>query len=179
MSGRLVTKRYAQALYEVAEEKGVMADVEADIAFIDTLMSNREIRNFCLKSSSSDNARREFAKIALYPHLTSELTKSFVRTVIENGREALFPFLNEAFQEISDAKEGIVTVIAEFAEKADKKLTDEIKTKMEKRLGCGIKIKEEINTDIIKGFRLMWNGRLIDDSVAGKVRKLRTALLNS
>jgi F0F1-type ATP synthase delta subunit len=89
---------------------------------------------------------------------------------------AVLPLLSEAFEEILVAKSGVVAVEAVFASEPDAELLKEIATKMRTRVGGEVKVRTRLDGRLIKGFRLLWNSRLIDRSVAGGVRDMRLAL---
>ena len=176
MSGMMVTKRYALALYEVAESADKLDEVRKDIQFIASLMKEQQIRDFCRRTSSTPESRTEFMKIAILPYISSELTANFIKTVVKNSREDLLPLLPEAFREISDKKNGIVTVQADFAAEPDPGIVEKIKNKMHKRLGCEVRISTAVRPEIIKGFRIIWQNMLVDCSIAGRVRQMRQIL---
>jgi len=172
----MVTKRYALALYEVANSAEKLDEVRKDIRFIASLMKEKQIRNFCIRTSTTPESRAEFIKTAFLPYLKSEITGNFMKTIVKNSREALLPFLPEAFREISDEKNGIITILADFAAEPDPEIVKEIKNRMHKKLGCEVRITTGIRPEIIKGFRVIWKNRLIDSSIAGGVRQMRQIL---
>jgi F-type H+-transporting ATPase subunit delta len=176
MNGTRVAKRYAKALHEAAESAGDLEAVAKDVRFVAALMELREIRAFCSRPSLSRDAARKFAETALFPGIRSEKTLNFVKTVLANGRLAVLPLLSEAFEEILVAKSGVVAVEAVFASEPDAELLKEIATKMRTRVGGEVKVRTRLDGRLIKGFRLLWNSRLIDRSVAGGVRDMRLAL---
>lgn len=176
MNGQNLTKRYARALYEVSESEGD-TNVAKDVAYISGLMENREIRNFCIKDTFSAKSRREFAEIAIFPGMKSKLSGNFVNTVLKNDRIGIFPFLAEAFREIDDEYKGVTTVFAEFANTPEADIVKQIVKKMESKIVRQIRVEMSIKPELLKGFRVIWNNRLIDNSFVGRLRSLRKVLL--
>jgi len=174
--GTRVAKRYAKALYEAAETAGTLDAVKKDLQNIDSLMENREIRDFCKRPSTSRHAARQFAETALFPNIRTSEAKNLLDIVLKNTRLALLPLLKEAFEEISDAKTGVVSVDAVFASEPDEKLLNQVEKKMRERVGGTIRLRARTDKRLIRGFRILWNSRLIDRSVAGGVRDMRLAL---
>ena len=179
MSGRLLVKRYALALYEVAEVKNQLQEIETDILSLVELMQEKEIRAFCLKGSLSRNSVKLFMELGLLPVMKNQLMKNFLMTVIENGRQALLPFLYDAFFEVKDIKNGITSVLVEFAFEPDKKILEHLKAKMTKKLASDVNLRYQVDKDALKGFRVFWNNRLIDRTAKGRIRQLRQALLKT
>jgi F-type H+-transporting ATPase subunit delta len=179
MSGRLLVKRYALALYEAAEEKNQLDEIEADILSLAELMKVPEIRDYCLKVSVSSKAVGQFIKLGLLPVIKNDLMCNFLMTVRYNSRQALLPFLEEAFFEVKDSKCGITPVLVEFACEPDTAILELIKIKMSKKLGCPINLSYKIDKGALKGFRCFWKNHLIDRTARGRIRQLRHALLNN
>ena len=179
MSGRLLVKRYALALYEVAEAENQLDAIETDILSLVELMQEVEIKAFCLKGSLSRNSIKLFMELGLLPVMKNQLMKNFLMTVLDNGRQALLPFLHDAFFEVKDIKNGITSVLIEFAFEPDKKILEHIKAKMTKKLACDVNIHYQVDSDALKGFRIFWNNRLIDRTAKGRIRQLRQALLRT
>lgn len=179
MSTLSVIKRYALALYEVAEEKGELAAVSSDILFVNKLVrESDEIRSFVARKELSNQAMDTFAQTALYPHL-SPLTADFIRTVVRNRRLAILPYLHEAFTDLQDVKQGRVKVVFETAQEPEHELVESVKQKLSERLAKDPVVEVVHEPKLLKGFRLIWENRLIDMSLAGRVRALRKIMKRS
>ena len=179
MSGRLIVKRYALALYEVAEGENQLHEIETDILSLQELMQTDEIRAFCLKDSHSKKSLKLFMELALLPVVKNQLMKNFLMTVIENERQALLPFLYDAFFEVKNNRNGITPVFVEFAFEPDSKILENLKVKMTKKLAGDVELHYQVDKDALKGFRIFWNNRLIDRTAKGRIRQLRQALLKT
>jgi F-type H+-transporting ATPase subunit delta len=177
MSGRRVVYRYAEALYEVAEEAGALPEIDSDVAGISKIMSEPAIKDFCLRASSSAESRKLFLQTAVLPFISSDLMKNFIDTVRENNREALLPYLPEVYHEICNEHKKIITVTAEFASEPNEKVLAVLEKKLKKRLNCDIELVVRVNESLIQGFRVIWKNRLLDRSAAGQLRQLRKVLL--
>ncbi len=176
MSGTRVAKRYARALLEAAEAAGELATVVEDVKFIASVMSLDEICDFCVRPSLSREVAREFVGTAFEPRLKSAVSKRFLEAVLENDRLALLPLFGEAFEVEVDTRNGVVKVDAVFASSPDSALLDRLKAKMGERAKGDIRLEFRVDERLIKGFRLIWNNRLLDRSVAGGIRGMRLAL---
>jgi F-type H+-transporting ATPase subunit delta len=176
MDGTRVAKRYAKALFEAAEASGEADAVAEDARYLESLMAVPEIRSFCLRPSVSRDAARKFAETALLPNARSKAFRNLVEVVLENGRLAVLPLLGGAFGEVADASAGITRVEAVFASEPDKELLKALEEKARKLAEGDIRLETKVDGRLIKGFRLLWNNRLVDRSVAGSVRGMRLAL---
>lgn len=174
MSGRLVVKRYVKALVSAAEESGSLDSVSADIAVISAILGEKEIRDFCFKSISSDSAGK-FVQTAFTPYV-GEYTGRWLSIMAENGRLAALPFAGDAFKELMEQRSGSVSVVLETAHNPGDQLVKSIMEKMEKRLGKKVFLDTKVNKALLGGFRIIWQNRILDRSVKGRINNLKMAL---
>ena len=175
MSGRLVVKRYARALYEAAEESAVLDDVVSDIEFMDGLMEEEQIRGYCLRGNLSRENIREFTDTAFKPYI-SGLSFRLLESLCDNGRLSALPFLPEAFRDQADHASGTAVLTIETAEELSPDLADEITKRISKRAGVSIRSEIKLNRALSGGISLTWLNRNIDMSLRGRLRKMRTLL---
>lgn len=174
MSGRLVVKRYVKALVMAAEESASLDSVSADIEAIAAILREKEIKDFCLKSISSDAAGK-FVQTAFIPYV-GEYTGRWLTVMAENGRLAALPFAEDAFRELMEQRNGIVSVVLETANEPGDQLVSSILGKIEKHLGKKVVLDARINKALLGGFRLIWQNRILDRSVKGRINNLKMAL---
>lgn len=175
MSGQLVVKRYVKALILVAEEAGIMDSVKKDIDTVSRILKEREISDFCLRLNTSRKREVEFVKTAFIPYV-SEYTGRFIMVMTENGRIAALPLVGTAFEEIMEQRGGYATVLLETAHEPDDKLITLIKNRMAERLRKNIILKTAVESNLLGGFRIIWQNRIIDMSVKGRLKKMRVIL---
>ena len=174
MSGRLIVKRYVKALVLAAEEAGVLDEVTEDMEVISSILSEKEIRGYCLKNHSA-SAVGKFVRTAFIPYV-GEYTGRWITIMAENGRMAALPFAKDAFDELMEERSGVVSVLLESAHEADGELVKSVTEKMKRRLGKKVVLKTSVNRVLLGGFRLIWQNRIIDKSVRGRINSLKTVL---
>ena len=152
MSGRLVVKKYAWALFEVAEETGSLAEIKKDIEVIDRIMETPEIRRFCLEPHSNRAVEFEFVKTALIPYV-EKYTSRLILTIVENGRLAAVPFIPAAVRELLEQKGDTVTALLEIAHEPDEDVLNLVKSKIAARTGKKVHLQIKIVPGLLGGFR--------------------------
>ncbi|MFO7936892.1 MAG: ATP synthase F1 subunit delta [Kiritimatiellia bacterium] len=176
MSSPDIAMRYATALYEVAVKKNALKSILHDMDFLDKVISGaEEIKHFCLNIHTVKTKEIIFAETAFIPYV-SELTANTIRTAVNNERLSILPLLPKAFQNIYDAKSGITRVILETAHEPAEGLLDIVAKRMRKRTGKPVKLEHSVNSELMGGFRIRWEGREIDNSAAGRLTRLRRLL---
>lgn len=173
MSGVTTAKRYAHALYDVAAEKHMIDTVAEDLATIDNMMSRAApLKDYCLRRHTDRLVEMDFVMRAFVPFI-SPLTARVITLAVHNGRLAVVPHLFNAFTEIKNRNAGIVDVLVESPQVADMHTLETIKEKMRKYAGEHAVIRNAPVPGLLGGVRIIWNNRMIDLSIAGRLRKMR------
>jgi len=173
MSGRKVVMRYTRALYELAEEKGMLDAIETDFFNMKEILNKvPKVRSYCLRSHHDHIMEMKFVNKAFIPYV-SDLTGRMLKAAVRNGRLAAFPYLPQAFKELQDKKAGITEIVIESTREVDENLLKTIETRMEKIIGGTIRICNAIVPKLLGGIRILWNNRMIDLSIAGRLRKMK------
>lgn len=179
MSGRLVVRRYALALYEAAKETGQLGEVREDMDFIQNLMDEApEIRKFCLESEGKGTKEAIFVETAFAPYVGPGTGRA-LNLLRENGRLAAIPFLPEAFLDAEDRDLGRFSLLIESAFPLARETADAIAIKMKDRTGRDCRRNFTVVPGLIRGFRISWENRMIDLSLRGRFKKMKRLLKES
>jgi F-type H+-transporting ATPase subunit delta len=171
----MVVKRYVTALILAGEESGALERIEADIKTLETILFEKEIRDYCFKENLSAGQENAFVSTAFIPYV-GELTGRFLTVMAENRRMAAIPFAAAAFRELMEQRRGGVHLTLETAHDPDSETVEIIRERMSGRLGSDVEIVPKKNPSLLGGFRLQWGNRIIDMSVKGQLDKLRVFL---
>ena len=178
MMSTLTPRRYALALYEVAEETKSLESVEKDMARIrDIFDRTPQVRDYCLRIHGDRRFDMDFIETAFFPYV-GKYTKEMLRIAVKNGRLLILPFLPHAFAMVGEEKNNTVTVKIETAHTFTGELISLLSQKMRKRIKKDIKIKTMVNPALLGGFRILWQNKIIDQSVAGRLKKIRAVMVN-
>ena len=176
MSGRLVVKRYVRALFDAAVEASVLEEVKGDIARLDSILTEApQIRGYCLSPHNNRINEIDFVNTAFVPYL-HDFTGRMLLTLCENGRLAGIPFIPAAFRELLELKGDTMTAVLESASEISPETTREIVSKLEKQSGKKVHLETRVLANLIGGFRITRQNRILDLSVSGRIKKLRMLL---
>ena len=176
MSGRLVVKRYVQALYEAAVEASVLDDVKSDVGILQEILSEApQIRSYCLSPHDSRVSEKAFVETAFIPYVHA-FTGRMLVTLCDNGRLAAVPFIPAAFEELMEIKGDTVTAVLESAAEMTRETIQEIVMRIEGKTGKKIRAEVRVVPELIGGFRITRQNRILDLSIAGRIKKLRMVL---
>ena len=176
---RIIAKRYAKALVQLAEEKKSVdkakADLAAFVAAVDALPAMQKLLASPVFTPES--------KKAVIKELSGKLgveatTQRFVEHLAETGRIRYIKDVNEAFQEI----------LAERLNRASVKLTTaatvnagdlaEMKKKLEALTGKQVDIDAKIDAALIGGAKAQIGSVVYDGTIKNQLNKMRSQFLS-
>lgn len=174
MSVTRVASRYAKSFLELALEKGILEDVHQDMQqFLDVVKSNRDFA-LLLKSPIVKSETKAKVLKAIFSKVSSKLTLSFYDIISRKKREGILPDIAKEFHNQYNQYKGIQVAELTTTFKVDaemkKKFADIVKEISGK---SKVELVEKMDKNIIGGFVLKVNDRLLDDSLSGKLRTLR------
>lgn len=169
-----VAYRYARSLMELAQERGVLAGTQEDMALIaNTCAASRELH--VLLSSpvvKADKKTRVLDKV--FAGRIGELTNRFIGILVRKGREAMLPQVAVAFNELYKTNQGIVTAEVTSAvplDDAARKRVQELATA--KHPGKSIQLLEKVDPSLIGGVTIRIGDEQYDGSVSRRLNDLR------
>lgn len=169
---QLLSKRYAQALFDLAVENKILKKVEEDIRLIDSvLLGSRELR-VVLANKVLDGHKKIKILNRLFEGKVQTLTIKFLQLITRKRREEYIEPICKAFIEIYKDYKNIMPVTLTTAYKADKKTVDAIIAKLNKVTEKELEVAEKIDETLIGGFKLDFEDYQYDDSVKVQLKRL-------
>jgi F-type H+-transporting ATPase subunit delta len=176
---RIIAKRYAKALVQLAEEKKTVDQTRADLAAfvgaVDTLPAMQKL--FASPVLTPDN------KIAVIRELAGKLslqqsTQRFVEHLAETGRIRYVKDVYEAFQEIlAERTNRAMARLSTAAPIGPADLAD-IKKKLETLTGKQVDIDSSIDATLIGGAKAQIGSTIYDGTIKNQLNKMRMKLVN-
>ncbi|WP_373521415.1 ATP synthase F1 subunit delta [Aquiflexum sp.] len=174
MSDFKVASRYAKALLELSVEKNQLEEVIGDVnRLLSIALENRDFVLMLESPIVSTDKKLNILK-ALFEKTANKITITFFEIVTRKNRSAVLLATAKEFQRQYNLHMGIqvaeVTTTLPLNEGLKKSFVEIVKeiSGLEK-----VELVEKINKDIIGGFVLKVNDKLLDDSISGKLRTLR------
>jgi F-type H+-transporting ATPase subunit delta len=178
MIERTIVRIYAEALYQLADERGQVEEVYEEIRYLEGLFhESKELADFLSSPQVDRDDKKGLINKVVKPHF-SPLTYHFLLTVIDKNREILIPYLANEFKEILDRIHNRIDVDITSAVP----LPDDIKERLIRALS-GVLDKEIIphmvtDPKILGGFVVRVKDRIMDASILGQLEGLRAQLLD-
>ena len=169
--------RYASALFDLASEQGFVTAVESDLDKLgEALKASPDlsalIRN--PKVSREDTAKAMDAVSAVLG--LSALTKNFIGVLAANRRLSALPEIVRAFASIAAAQRGELTAEVTSAHPLSDDQVAELAQKLKAREGKEIKLKANVDPEILGGLVVRIGSRQIDGSIRTRLNSLAQAM---
>ena len=172
--------RYAKSIFDLAIERGELEKVYEDMQLLNVICKkSRDFVNF-LKSPIIPFAKKEKIIGQLFKDKVSPLTGTFTRLLVKKGREINFPEITTAFIEQYKAHYDIHTLKLTTAVPVSEEIKKDIVDKVQQRINVKeVELVENVNPDVIGGFRIELSDYLLDSTVQNVLSKVRAQFKNN
>lgn len=177
MSGIRAAIRYAKAILEIADSKGVASEVSADMTLIaTTITGNSELTHFIqnplIKTDTKKNVVLEvFASV-------NPVTQSLFHLLLENKRFEILAAIAVEYNNLFDVMNGVEVAKVTTAFPMDAALETKVLAKIATFSDKKVTIENTVDASIIGGFILRIGDKQYNASVANRLHVLKRELSN-
>lgn len=172
MSDIRVASRYAKSLIELAEEKSVVDQVNADMQLFSQVVSQNRDFKLLLENPIVKSDKKLAIINSVFKGKVQELTLAFFILIARKNRESILNSVATSFQDQYKVMQGIQTAEVVSAAPLTPALRDELGQKLVAQTGKRIELVERVDPSLIGGFVLRVGDKQIDSSVKNSLRKL-------
>jgi len=170
---KLLSKRYATAVFDLAVEFNILEKVNADLKFVSKVFAeNRELR-VIIANPTIDTHKKISILDKLFEEDVEELTIKFLRLITKKGREQYIPYISDAFYDIYKDYKNILSVNITTAAVADKVIADGISKKLKEATKMNIEMTSNIDKELIGGFVVNFEDYKYDASIINQLNRLK------
>jgi len=172
MSEFRVASRYAKSLLELAEEKGLLEEVHDDmLVFSKIFNSNRDFELF-LKNPIIQHLRKRDILMRIFKGKVNDLTLSIFDITARKNREAILGLIAREFHHQYNVIKGIEIAKVTTTMALDDTLKTEFERIVKDISHKKVELLEEVDKDIIGGFKLKIGDKQIDQTLQSKIKEL-------
>ena len=173
----LIAERYASALYEWADSAKALDQIAADLRSLKAMMAAstdlvRLIRSPVLGRADQSNAVTALAEKAGF----HDLTRRFLGTVAANRRLFTLTAVIEGFLAELARRRGEATADVTSAVSLTPAQTAALEEALRSVVGSKVTVDLKVDRSLIGGLVVRVGSRMIDTSLATKLRRLRLAM---
>jgi F-type H+-transporting ATPase subunit delta len=172
-----VGRRYAQALFELADQAGVLAVVEADLKTLDQAEHDHaELRRALANPTISHEDKGKVLVAVANAAGCSPLTRNFLGILAANLRAAALPAATKAFARLMAARRGAVAAEVTSAVPLTAAQAEGVAAALRQALGKDPDITTRVDPAILGGLKVRVGSRLFDSSLKSKLDHMKFAL---
>ncbi|MBI3044129.1 MAG: F0F1 ATP synthase subunit delta [Betaproteobacteria bacterium] len=170
-----VARPYAEAVFALADADGTLGKWSQMLGVMATVAAAPEM------AAATGNPNLASEQIyGLFAGACGDLTteaQNFVRVLIENDRLTLLPEIRDNFEELKNAREGVVDAVITTAYPLDGGQLAALVAELESRFKRKVNPQVQVDAELIGGARLQVGDEVIDGSVRGKLAEMAAALM--
>lgn len=175
-----LASRYAKSLLDLSVEQNVVDTTLQDIKLLDSVCNqSRDFANM-LRSPIIKADKKSAIIDAVVGSKLHPLTQAFVKLLVSKGRESNMPEIATAFIGQYKQMKNIKTATLTTAVPVSDSLKEAIRGKVLNAMpGMQIELKEQVNADLIGGFVLQVEDKLVDASIRRDLNDVKAQFLKN
>lgn len=174
-----ITRRYAKALFELANEKNQFTKVTQDLNTIQEVCLQSKDFTRVLDSPVIPEKGKKQVISQLFRERLHPLSFNFLELLLEKNRESLLPGIIEHFKKLADESQGIIRGDLRTAYPLDEEQMNSLKKRLDRITGKNVLLHQNINPELLGGFMVRINDTVIDTSIRNQLLKMRENLISN
>ena len=177
MIGSRVTKRYAQALFEAAQESKQIDQIEKDLIFVKEIIEKSKDFSMLLLSPVIQAAEKKKIFSQLFEQKLQRLSFEFLNLLLAKGREKMLTDIIWNFLRLIDDSRGVLRGELFTAHRFSEAQIQSLRKRLDKITGKKVILSEEEDPSLIGGFVVRLDNTVIDTSIKNQLVKMREHLI--
>lgn len=175
---KLVTKRYATALFDIAKEQGAMKSFEEQVAVMKQVLSQEADFFTILAHPSVLQANKIQMVEEIFKGKVSEELVGLLVLIIKKGRQDMILEIFDEFLTMAKAHRGVIGALVTSATVLNDEQLAQIKANLEKNTNKTVELEAVVDRSLIGGMIIKVGDKVVDGSIRGKMNGLKTQLNN-
>lgn len=178
MLDKSVAITFMNALLEVASKKGLFDQIEKDLDLVcDVILKHANLKKVLFHPSVSRTSKKELIR-NIFGKSVSDLTMNFLCLLIDRRKEGILDFVPDVYKEVTLEKKGVVKATVQVVAPLTGDRLEDFKKQLKKITGKTVELEVVQNPDILGGMVIQIGNKMIDGSVANRLKNLKTKLLS-
>ncbi|EAX47446.1 ATP synthase F1, delta subunit [Thermosinus carboxydivorans Nor1] len=171
--------KYAQAIFELAQEKGMLDEVEKQLTLVEsTISSHNDLATLFYHPRVPAEAKKDTIRKVFGSELT-EYVRNFLLLLVDKRRETALRAIVHEFIQLANQARNIVEAQVTTARPLSPEAQQALAAKLSAVTGRNVALKTAVDDSILGGVVVKIGDKLIDGSVARQLNSLKAALLST
>lgn len=172
----ILAKQYAGALLNLSQAEKNLAEVEKSLsAFVSSAYKDPRFALF-MNSPVVPQKDKEALLGQMIPNDAPKLLGLFLKLVLTKKRFAILPLIEKTFQSLAEKLRGVRRAEYISAAPIEPETEKKLVALLEKKLSAEVKLVSKTDPDLIGGFILKLDERVVDASYKTRLRELHQNL---
>ena len=168
-------KRYARAVFEIAQETGEIEGWLDDLGVLVRDVDNADVAAYLDAPQVSIERKAELVRGA-FGDTVGPLAINLLLVLASRGNASLIRGVAEEYQQIVDADRGIERAEVVSAVQLDRQQLDDISSLLKTVSGKEVTVADRVEPDILGGLIVRVGDRVMDGSTRTRLQKMRKSL---
>ncbi len=167
-----IAEVYARALFEVAQERGVIDDVRTQLGqFADALSDNRDLSVFFFSPYFSTEEKKDGLKRLIEG--ADPAFMSFLEALVERHRMPVIFRIRTRYEQYWEEENQLLPVQVTSAVALEQSVVQNIGERIGEQTGRKVELSSQVDPDILGGIVLRVGNFILDASIRNRLNQLR------
>ncbi|MCK5579604.1 MAG: F0F1 ATP synthase subunit delta, partial [Planctomycetes bacterium] len=177
MQERVVAKRYARALLNLADEKNLLESVKQELRqLVELTVAVKDFARILKHPVLGAAKKFQFIQKTVGRQL-KPLTVRFLELLVRKNRTECLPDIAEFYDALADEKQGIARVKVKTYYPLSRKVQESLTEKLTTFINKKVLLETEVDKNILGGIKIQVGDTVMDGSVANELNKIQEQLL--
>jgi F-type H+-transporting ATPase subunit delta len=171
-------RRYAKALFELAQQEKQLAPIRERLEQIDQMIRTQtELRELCQNPRYHQEEKKRILASLADRIGSPPLLKRFMDLLVQKNRLPQLPDITKVFGILVDEAQGVEHVRVQAARPLSKDQQSQLKRQLEALMRRDVDLVVDEDSSLIGGMVVYAGSRVYDGSVKGQLQRLRRELV--
>ncbi|MCA0971020.1 F0F1 ATP synthase subunit delta [Halobacillus litoralis] len=179
MSNTIIAKRYADALFQLAQEKNKLEQVESELrTFRDVYTSSPKLVHFLKHPRVTMDQKKQLVTKS-FQSFSNEVLHTLQLLVDRHREDIMMDMVAQFITKMNDAKgiaDAEVYSVRELSDAEKQRISETFAPKVGKK---SLNLTNIVDPEILGGIRLRIGNRIFDGSISGKLRRMKRELTSA
>lgn len=168
---------YATALYNAAKSRDEVGRIVEDCKALVQILDEQPTFAVFLEGPQIPREEKRVLVNKVFKERLSPLVMNLFYITIDRGRAGLIPGVVGELIGVAERADGIYPATVTSARELGSEERLNLKTSLEKYAGCQLRVRHDIETDLLGGIVFRFKDVLVDGSIRNKLRQMREKLM--
>ncbi len=176
MMNETLARRYAQAVFQLANERGAVQRAGKDLhTLADAVYGEPAAKEFFLSPIIDRKEKIRLFAVALSGK-ADEIALNTLLLLVRKRRESLLPQLVRQFDALAQQARGAEPLLITSARELSKEELRSMTARLERVYGKTFEVKQRVDPKLIGGVRVTMGDQRVDGSIEGRLQELSRTL---